>query len=173
MKNAKLKRLISYYKPQRGLFSADMLFAILGAAIAVLIPLIVRYITSDVVYFQRDSALRGVAIIVAGLLVMLVVEMFCNFFVAFYGHMMGAAIEFTMRNRLFAHYQKLSFTFYDEQRVGQLMSRVTNDLFDISEMLHHAPEELAISMIKLLGTLGVLLAINWRGRSSPSPRCPL
>lgn len=162
MKDSKLKILFPYYKPHSKLFIADMFFAIIGAALAVLIPLLVRYITNHVVYLETGSALRTVGIVVVAMLVMLLVEMYCNYFIAFYGHMMGAKIEYTMRNRLFNHYQKLSFAFYDEQRVGQLMSRVTNDLFEISEMLHHVPEELAISLIKLLGTFGVLLFINWQ-----------
>ncbi len=162
MKQSKFKNLVSYYKPHKGLFASDMLFAILGAAVTLIIPLMVRYIADEVVYWNSSEALKAIALIVVLMLALLLIEMFCNYFIAFYGHMMGAKIEFTMRNQLFSHYHELSFSFFDNQKVGQLMSRVTNDLFDISELLHHGPEEIVISAIKLLGTFGVLLAINWR-----------
>ncbi|MEG0035614.1 MAG: ABC transporter transmembrane domain-containing protein, partial [Oscillospiraceae bacterium] len=153
---------MSYYKPEKKLFAADMLFAILGAVITILIPLMVRYIANEVVYWDSARALKTILIIVGILLVLMLIEMYCNYFIAYYGHLMGAKIEYAMRNKIFAHYQKLSFSFYDNQKVGQLMSRVTNDLFDISELLHHGPEELVISIIKLLGSLAVLLVINWQ-----------
>ncbi|OYO84448.1 thiamine ABC transporter permease [Lachnotalea glycerini] len=91
---------------------------------------------------------------------LVLVEAFCNFFIAYYGHIMGAKIEFNMRNEIFSHYQKLSFTFYDNQKVGQLMSRVTNDLFEISELLHHGPEDVIISIIKFVGSFIILISIN-------------
>ncbi|MEG1316161.1 MAG: ABC transporter ATP-binding protein [Oscillospiraceae bacterium] len=162
VKKSKLKTLMSYYKPEKKLFAADMLFAILGAVITILIPLMVRYIANEVVYWDSARALKTILIIVGILLVLMLIEMYCNYFIAYYGHLMGAKIEYAMRNKIFAHYQKLSFSFYDNQKVGQLMSRVTNDLFDISELLHHGPEELVISIIKLLGSLAVLLVINWQ-----------
>lgn len=162
MKRTKRRKILEYYAPEKKLFAADMAFAVLGAAVAVVIPLLIRYISTTVIYWERQSALYATGIIVALLLGLLLLEMFCNYFVANYGHVMGAKIEYRMRNELFEHYQKLSFTFFDDQRVGQLMSRVTNDLFDISEMLHHVPEELVISAIKLLGTLTALLIINWQ-----------
>lgn len=157
-----LELYLEYYKPHKKLFFLDTLFAVLGAAIAIIIPLLIRYISNEVVLWEKASALHSILIIVLCLAAMMLFEMYCNYFIAYYGHIMGAKIEYTMRNQLFAHYQKLSFSFYDKQRVGQLMSRVTNDLFDISELLHHGPEELIVSMIKLFGTLGVLIAINWR-----------
>lgn len=157
-----LKLLLQYYKPHKKLLFLDTLFAVIGAGIAVLIPMIIRYITDEVVNWEANSALTAIAVIVLGLIAMTLVEMYCNYFIAYYGHIMGAKMEYTMRNELFSHYQKLSFSFYDKQRIGQLMSRVTNDLFDISELLHHAPEEIIVSTIKLLGTLAVLCAINWR-----------
>lgn len=162
MKQSKYKKLISYYKPHRALFAADLGCAVMGAAVTLIIPLMVRYIADEVVYWNSSEALKAIAIIIALMLGLLLIEMFCNYFIAFYGHMVGAKIEYTMRNELFSHYQELSFSFFDNQKVGQLMSRVTNDLFDISELLHHGPEELVVSAIKLLGTFAVLLAINWR-----------
>lgn len=162
MKQSKFKRLISYYKPHMKLFCADMFFAILGAAVTVVIPLLIRYISHDVVLLENSAALRAILVITALLFALLFIEMYCNYFISYYGHIMGAKMEYRMRNEIFEHYQKLSFSFFDNQKVGQLMSRVTSDLFDISELLHHGPEELTISAIRLIGSLAVLLTINWR-----------
>ncbi|NLH02187.1 MAG: ABC transporter ATP-binding protein [Clostridiales bacterium] len=162
MKQSKFKRLISYYKPHMKLFCADMFFAILGAAVTVVIPLLIRYISHDVVLRESSAALRAILVITALLFALLFIEMYCNYFISYYGHIMGAKMEYRMRNEIFEHYQKLSFSFFDNQKVGQLMSRVTSDLFDISELLHHGPEELTISAIRLIGSLAVLLTINWR-----------
>ena len=162
MEKSKYKNLISYYKPHRFLFGADLFFAVLGAAVSIVLPLLVRYITGTVVHWSSSEALKTISIIIAVMLAMLVIEMYCNYFMTYYGHIVGARIEARMRNQIFSHYQKLSFNFFDDQKVGHLMSRVTNDLFDISELLHHGPEELLVSAIKLFGSLGILLAINWR-----------
>lgn len=154
----KWKRLISYYKPYQGLFWSDMLFAIMGAGVTLAIPLIVRYITNEVVYMPEP--LRMILTLGAAMLGLVVLEFVCNFYIAYYGHIMGANIEHDMRNEIFSHYQKLSFAFYDNQKVGQLLSRVTSDLFDISELLHHGPEDLLISVIKIVGSLIILVSIN-------------
>lgn len=158
----KWKKFISYYKPYKKLFIADMFFAFLGAAVTLVLPLIIRYITSDVVYRQADEAFQVIVSLALMMLALIGLECYCNFFISYYGHMMGARMEYNMRNEIFEHYQKLSFRFYDNQKVGQLMSRVTNDLFDISELFHHGPEDIVISIIKLLGSLFILLSINWR-----------
>lgn len=154
----KWKRLISYYKPYQGLFWSDMLFAIMGAGVTLAIPLIVRYITNEVVYMPEP--LQMILTLGAAMLGLVVLEFVCNFYIAYYGHIMGANIEHDMRNEIFSHYQKLSFAFYDNQKVGQLLSRVTSDLFDISELLHHGPEDLLISVIKIVGSLIILVSIN-------------
>lgn len=154
----KWKRLISYYKPYQGLFWSDMLFAIMGAGVTLAIPLIVRYITNEVVYMPEP--LKMILTLGAVMLGLVVLEFVCNFYIAYYGHIMGANIEHDMRNEIFSHYQKLSFAFYDNQKVGQLLSRVTSDLFDISELLHHGPEDLLISVIKIVGSLIILVSIN-------------
>lgn len=159
MKN-KLKKLFSYYKPYKGLFFADMFFAILGAAVTLVLPLIVRYITNEVVYFEGNEVMRTITVL-GGLMIFLVlVEYVCNYFIAFYGHMMGAKMEANMRSDIFRHYQKLTFAFYDNQKVGALLSRITSDLFDITELLHHGPEDIVISIIKLLGSFLILININ-------------
>lgn len=159
MKN-KLKKLFSYYKPYKGLFFADMFFAILGAAVTLVIPLIVRYITNEVVYFEKDKVMHTITILGGLMIFLVVVEYVCNYFIAFYGHMMGAKMEANMRSDIFGHYQKLTFAFYDNQKVGALLSRITSDLFDITELLHHGPEDIVISIIKLVGSFIILVNIN-------------
>ena len=156
----KWKRLISYYRPYRVLFFSDMVFAILGAAVTLAIPLIVRYITTTVVLLPGEEALQIILRLGAAMVAMVALECFCNFYIAYYGHIMGAKIEHDMRNEIFEHYQKLSFTFFDNQKVGQLLSRITSDLFDISELLHHGPEDVTISLIKFIGSFLILVNIN-------------
>ena len=158
----KLKKLFAYYQPYKALFYSDMFFAILGAAVTLIIPLIVRYITNEVVYFEPGLA-KSSLITVGGILIGLVLlEIFCNFYIAYYGHIMGAKMEADMRRDIFGHYQKLTFAFYDNQKVGHLLSRITSDLFDISELLHHGPEDLVISVIKITGSFTILMTINVR-----------
>ncbi len=139
-----------------------MFFSILGAAIMLLIPLIVRHITYHVIYYEVDVARREILRLGLLCLVLIAVEYLCNFWTTYYGHRMGSRMEYDMRAELFAHYQKLSFSFFDDQKVGQLMSRVTTDLFEIAELFHHGPEDLAISIIKLIGSFIILFIINWK-----------
>lgn len=155
-----LKKMISYYKPYRRVFFTDMFFALLAAGVALVIPLVVRYISYHVVYMPREEMMETIALLAAGLLALVAVECVSRYYITNYGHVMGAKIEYDMRAEIFAHYQKLSFSFYDNQKVGQLMSRITSDLFDISELLHHGPENIVISVIKLIGALVILLCIS-------------
>lgn len=157
-----LKKMVSYYKPYKGLLFSDLLFAMLGAGITLVVPLLVRYITGDVMEMPL-TATTGI-IIKIGLImvVMIIAEGLCNYYITYFGHMMGAHMEHDMRNEIFDHYQKLSFAFYDNQKVGHLLSRITSDLFDISELLHHGPEDLIISVIKLIGSFIILVLINWK-----------
>ena len=161
-KQNKLKLLAGYYKPYKGLFLADLFFAVLGAAITLVIPLLVRYIMDSVGGMSLSEA--KIAILKIGLIMigLILVQLGSRFFITYYGHMMGAYIEHDMRNEIFSHYQKLSFAFYDNQKVGHLLSRITNDLFDISELLHHGPEDIVISVIKLIGAMIILLNVNWK-----------
>ena len=154
-----LKKLISYYKPYIGTFLLDMFFAVLASAIALVIPLIVRYITSDVVYMQEGAKERIIQLGIV-LVVLVIVQFISNYYIANVGHVMGAKMEYNMRAEIFAHYQKLSFSFFDDQKVGQLMSRITNDLFDITELLHHGPENIVISLIKIVGAFIILMGIS-------------
>lgn len=155
-----LKRLFSYYKPYKLLFFSDLFFAMLGAAITLVMPLIVRYVTNEVVYFEGQKALQTILILGAIMIVLVLIEMGCNYFMTYYGHMMGVRMEANMRKDIFEHYQKLSFAFFDNRKVGELLSRITSDLFDITELLHHGPEDLLISFVKLVGAFIILIQIN-------------
>lgn len=155
-----LKKMIGYYKPYMGIFMADMFFAALSAAIALTFPLIIRYITSTLIYESPDVILKKIWIILAIMLCLLGIDMFSKFFIGNYGHVMGAKIEYDMRAEIFDHMQKLSFSFYDDAKVGQLMSRITTDLFDITELLHHGPENIILSILKIAGALTILVNIN-------------
>ena len=158
--NQNLKKMISYYKPYRAVLAADMLFATLSAAVALTIPLVVRYVTSTLIYQQPQMMLRKLFLIGIGLFVLLALDCYSRFFIGNYGHVMGAKMEYDMRAELFGHLQKLSFSFYDDAKVGQLMSRVTADLFDITELLHHGPENIILSVLKIVGAFVILLNIN-------------
>ena len=156
----KLKKLFAYYGPYKKLFYSDMFFAVLGAAVTLIIPLVVRYITNEVVYFDAVTARASVLKLGAVMVALVLLEIFCNFYIAYFGHIMGARMEADMRRDIFGHYQKLTFAFYDNQKVGHLLSRITSDLFDISELLHHGPEDLVISVIKIIGSFTILLMVN-------------
>lgn len=156
----KLKKLFAYYHPYKGLFYSDMFFAILGAAVTLVLPLIVRYITNEVVFFDAKEAKQAIIVLGAVMIGLVLLEIFCNFYIAYFGHIMGAKMEADMRSDIFGHYQKLTFAFYDNQKVGHLLSRITSDLFDISELLHHGPEDLVISIIKIVGSFIILLTVN-------------
>ena len=157
-----LKKLAKYYKPYLGTFIIDMILAMMSAAVALVIPLVVRYITSKVAYMPADEASKAIFTIVVILFVLVLVQWGCNYYISNYGHVMGAKIEYDMRAEIFNHYQKLSYSFYDDQKVGQLLSRITSDLFDITELLHHGPENITISLIKIVGALVILSTIDVR-----------
>lgn len=157
-----LKKMISYYRPYRRVFLADMFFAILASFIALVIPLIVRYVTSTIIYMDQEEMVRQVLFLGILMVILVGVSCYCNYFISNYGHVMGAKIEYDMRAEIFAHFQKLSFSFYDNQKVGALMSRITTDLFDITELLHHGPENIVISLIKIVGALVIMMCISPR-----------
>ncbi len=157
-----IKKFIRYYKPHQKLFWWDMVFAVLGAAVTLVLPLMVRRITGDFVNRPADEALRMILLYAAGMVALIGFEAFCTYFTAYYGHIMGARMEYDMRDELFHHYQRLSFSFYDNQKVGALMSRIGNDLFDIAELAHHGPEDLFISAIKLIGSLIIMMSVSWK-----------
>jgi ATP-binding cassette subfamily B protein len=152
--------MISYYKPYRKTFWADMFFAAVSACVALTIPLVVRYVTSVLIYREPDEILRQLVYIGIGLFALLAIDCYSRFFIGNYGHVMGAKMEYDMRAEIFGHMQKLSFSFYDDAKVGQLMSRITSDLFDITELLHHGPENIILSVLKIAGAFLILININ-------------
>lgn len=136
-----------------------MFCAMIAAGITLVFPMIIRYITGTVLI--ADNFEMGIIYKLGIFMVVLViVEYLCNYFVAYQGHVMGVYMERDLRNELFQHYQKLSFSFYDEQKTGQLMSRLTNDLFSLTELYHHGPEDIVISFIKFFGAFIILATIN-------------
>ena len=158
--NQNLKKMMGYYKPYLKIFWADMFFATLSAAVALTIPLVVRYVTSTLIYLPADEIIRQITYIGIGLVVLLAIDCYSRFFIGNYGHVMGAKMEYDMRAELFGHMQMLSFSFYDDAKVGQLMSRITSDLFDITELLHHGPENIILSVLKITGAFVILVSIN-------------
>ena len=155
------EEVLSYYKPYMGLFAADMFFAFLASAISLVYPMIVRYITNDVlINYEISEAAPIIIKLLFAMLGLAAIEFLSTFFTSYKGHMMGAKMEYDMRNDIFEHYQKLSFSFYDNQKIGQLMSRITNDLFDVTELCHHGPEDIIISAIKFIGAFFILIQIN-------------
>ena len=155
-----IKKMVSYYKPYKGTFFLDLFFAFLASIISLVIPLVVRYITTNVSSMDTETAVKQITILCSILFVLVIVQFASNYYVTNIGHVMGAKMEYNMRAEIFNHYQKLSFSFFDDQKVGQLMSRITSDLFEITELLHHGPENLAISFIKIVGALIILSSIS-------------
>ncbi len=154
------KKFLSYYRPYLGLFAADMFCALIVAAISLIFPLLTRYITNTVLVSSQSVQLDLIFQIGLFMVALILIELCCNYFITYKGHSMGVLMEHDMRNELFSHYQKLSFSFYDEQKTGQLMSRLTNDLFTLTELYHHGPEDVVISIIKFFGAFFILLTIN-------------
>jgi ATP-binding cassette subfamily B protein len=139
-----------------------LLAALIAAAFTLIFPLCIRYITKNVLEGQMPDALKHIYQMGALMLVLVALQTLCNFYYDYRGHAMGAMMESDMRSELFNHLQKLSFRFYDEQRTGQLMSRITNDLFSLAELYHHGPEDYLIYSIKFIGAFVILININLR-----------
>jgi len=159
--NPKFKKFLSYYRPYRVLLVQDLACAGIASVSALAFPALVNVVTRQAILDVGtvDFGLIGrVALVFVALMV---VDYLCNFFIAYKGHIMGAKMEFDMRNDLFQHFQKLSFSYYDNAKTGQLMSRITNDLFDVTELAHHGPEDVIISVIKLIGAFIILMNVNW------------
>ena len=158
--SSRTKKFLSYYKPYLGLFLSVMGCAFIVAGITLLFPLCTRYITKTVLEGGTPNALGQIYAVGALMLVLIAIHTLCNYYVDYRGHAMGAMMERDMRRELFEHYQKLSFRFYDDQRTGQLMSRLTNDLFSLAELYHHGPEDYLIYTVKFVGAFIILLRIN-------------
>lgn len=158
--NPRLKKFFSYYKPYKGLFLADMACAIVVSLTILAIPLCIRYISKILESPDSSNVLNQIYFTAAVMLCLVALHAICNSFVDYKGHMMGALMERDMRNELFEHYQKLSFKFYDDRRTGELMTRISNDTFDLAELYHHGPEDIVIASLNFVGAFVILLNIN-------------
>lgn len=153
-----LKRFFAYYKPHKTLFFFDMLAALLVALIGVIYPIITRTMLND---YIPDGNIKMVVICGSVLLGVYIARMLLNYFIQYYGHMMGVKMQAQMRSDLFIHLEKLPYSFFDNHETGKIMSRMTNDLMDISELAHHGPENMIISTISIVASFVYLCTINW------------
>ena len=157
-----LRKFIDYYAPYKAVFFIDLLCAAFISIVDLAYPQILRTMTGTL--FTRDSntILHALPLIAAALLAMYIVQSLCKYYVSYQGHMMGANMERDMRQQLFDHYEKLSFSYYSKNNSGQMMSKLVSALFDIAEFAHHGPENLFISLVKIIGSFVFLFLINWR-----------
>ncbi len=158
--NTRSKKFFAYYKPYLGLLVADLACAFVVSVITLILPLGARYITKSILGGGAPNTLGQIYTVGVGMLALVIIHALCNMFVDYQGHMMGALMERDMRTELFEHYQKLSFSFYDDRKTGQLMNRITNDTFWLGELCHHGPEDIVITFIKFFGTFIILMTIN-------------
>ncbi len=157
----RVTKFLSYYKPYRRLLLADLLCAIVISAAALLLPVCANFVAKNLLATEgAPRALHRIYSLGGAMLALVAVQTLCTLFVDYQGHVMGAKMERDMRRELFEYYQKLSFSFYDRQRTGQLMARITNDLFSLAELYHHGPEDLAISTLELIGVMVILAHID-------------
>ena len=157
-----MKKFIRYYAPYKAVFFLDLICAAVISLVDLAFPQILRTLTKTLFTESADHILRALLPIGAGLLAIYILQALCKYYVSYQGHMMGANMERDMRQQLFDHYEKLSFSYYDQNNSGQMMSKLVSDLFDISEFAHHGPENLFISLIKIVGSFVFLFLINWR-----------
>lgn len=157
--SSKLGIFFSYFKPYKGLFALDMLCAILVSLADVIFPYLLRYSLLELLPNQKYKAFFVISAI---MLASYIIKAFFNYIMVVVGHIMGLYIETDMRRDVFSHIQKLSFSYFDKKRTGELMSRITNDLFEITELAHHGPEEVAVSFLTIVGSLVVVFTIEWK-----------
>ncbi len=157
-----MKKFIRYYAPYKAVFFLDLICAAVISLVDLAFPQILRTLTKTLFTESADHILHALLPIGAGLLAIYILQALCKYYVSYQGHMMGANMERDMRQQLFDHYEKLSFSYYDQNNSGQMMSKLVSDLFDISEFAHHGPENLFISLIKIIGSFVFLFLINWR-----------
>ena len=157
-----LRKFITYYSPYKTVFFIDLLCAAFISIVDLAYPQILRVLTNTL--FTKDSSLilHALPFIAAGLLFMYLIQSLCKYYVSYQGHMMGSCMERDMRRQLFDHYEKLSFSYYSKNNSGQMMSKLVSDLFDIAEFAHHGPENLFISVVKIIGSFIFLFLINAR-----------
>ena len=157
-----IRRFIDYYAPYKAVFFIDLLCAAAISIIDLAYPQILRTMTNTLFTRNSRTILSALPLIAAGLFLMYVVQSLCKYYVSYQGHMMGANMERDMRQQLFDHYEKLSFSYYSRNNSGQMMSKLVSDLFDIAEFAHHGPENLFISVVKIAGSFLFLFLINWQ-----------
>jgi ATP-binding cassette, subfamily B, bacterial len=155
-----LKKFVKYYKPYKLLFFADMFCALIVSTVDLSFPLILSLLSKKYFTMDKETILGSIAYIGIALVIMYVIKYFCQYFIASWGHVMGARMENDMRKDLFNHLQTLPFSYYDENNTGEMMSKLISDLFDISELAHHGPENIFISGLKIVGSFTILLSIN-------------
>lgn len=155
-----LKKFIKYYKPYKTVFFIDLLCATIISAIDLAFPQLLRTLTKTLFAGAPGKIISALIPITIGLFVAYIIQTACRYYVTYAGHMMGARMERDMRKELFDQYEKLSFSYYDQNNSGQMMSKLVSDLFDISELAHHGPENLFISLIKIIGSFIFLFMIN-------------
>ncbi|MEG2882058.1 MAG: ABC transporter ATP-binding protein [Christensenella sp.] len=154
------KSFIGYYKPYRGLFYFDMFCAFVVSVIDLAFPQILRFLTDGLYTQNSDIILRALWVVAVSLVLMYLIRYLCQYFITTWGHVMGARMESDMRRDLFDQMQRLSFSYYDKNNTGDMMSRIVSDLFDISELAHHGPENVFISALKIVGSFILLMMIN-------------
>lgn len=157
-----LKKFIQYYAPYKKVFFLDLICAAVISLVDLAFPQILRTLTKTLFTESSDVILWALLPITLVLLIMYIIQTGCKYYVSYQGHMMGAYMERDMRQQLFDHYERLSFSYYDQNNSGQMMSKLVSDLFDISEFAHHGPENLFISLIKIIGSFVFLFLINWK-----------
>lgn len=153
-----LRHFISYYKPHKTLFALDMFFAFTMAGIDLIFPMYSRAFINDYIPSGQLNTMVLTSIII---LALYLIKVGCNYFVGYWGHVLGSRIEFDMRRDLFTHMQTLELSFFDNNKTGQLMNRLTGDLNEVTELAHHGPEDLFVSSIMLIGSFILLFQINW------------
>ena len=157
-----LRKFIHYYQPYKTVFFLDLFCATFISVVDLLYPQFLRTAIDRLFTGDRETILHALPLIGLGLFIMYVLQSLCKYYVSYQGHMMGAHMERDMRSRLFDHYEKLSFSYYNQNNSGQMMSKLVSDLFDIAEFAHHGPENLFISLIKIVGSFIFLFLINWQ-----------
>mgnify|MGYP002552286280 CR=1 FL=1 len=155
-----LKKFIHYYGPYKTVFFIDLICAAVISLIDLAYPQILRTMTKTLFTQDQSRILHALPVIAGGLFLMYVLQCLCKYYVSYQGHMMGANMERDMRQQLFDHYEELSFSYYSQNNSGQMMSKLVSDLFDISEFAHHGPENLFISVVKIIGAFIFLFMIN-------------
>ncbi|WP_446898622.1 ABC transporter ATP-binding protein [Clostridium sp. LBM24168] len=155
-----LKKFLYYYKPYKVLFYEDLFCAFVVSLVDLAFPLILGYLSTTIFLKEKSVILHSIIYIGIILLSIYIIKYFCQYFIASWGHIMGARMENNMRKDLFYHLQKMSFSYYDENNTGQMMSILVSDLFDISELAHHGPENVFISSVKIIGSFLILMFIN-------------